>query len=75
MTIKFNDRCLDDAEASNYFGGLNGESQTDITSLRAAWITEMGKLGFKLGTEYDFDVFELAADVALTSCLTPTVTS
>ena len=47
--ITLNTQYLDETESSNYFGGLNGETNEQIHAAREAWVSEMASRGFELG--------------------------
>jgi hypothetical protein len=53
--MKLNKQYLDELEESNYFGGLDGETEVEITHVREAWVEAMHVHGFALGCEIEFD--------------------
>jgi hypothetical protein len=71
MRTELNNQYLDETAMSNYFGGLNGETEEQQTAMREAWIDEMAKRGFPMGCEIcnedgEFaDGFERAAQDAI----------
>jgi len=65
--ITLDTQYLNETEMSNYFGGLNGETNEQIQAMRSAWVSEMAKRGFEWGCvicdedgEFDYR-FESAA--------------
>jgi len=59
--IKLDTQYLNDLETSNYFGGLNGETNEQIQATRFAWVSEMAKRGFGWGCVIQDEDGEFAA--------------
>ena len=47
--VTLNTQYLNETETSNYFGGLNGETNEQIQAMRTAWVSEMATRGFEFG--------------------------
>lgn len=47
--VTLNTQYLNETESSNYFGGLNGETNDQIQAMRTIWIDEMANRGFEFG--------------------------
>ena len=69
--VTLNTQYLNETETSNYFGGLNGETNEQIQDMREAWVDEMEKRGFEWGCticdeDGEFDSrFESAAQASI----------
>jgi hypothetical protein len=73
--VILNNQYLEEAEMSNYFGGLNGETNEQIKTTRELWVNEMAKRGFPLGSvicdeegEYPADFDRICQDAIDATC-------
>jgi len=64
--ITLDTQYLNETEMSNYFGGLNGETNEQIQAMRSAWVSEMANRGFEWGCVIcDEGEFESAAQESI----------